>query len=157
MVIFYDKSDNENVQNEIEKVQYKACLTITGAIYGTTREKIDEELWLHLLVERRWRSKLIFFYKNSKWFSVWLSLFVFEFYFSRRQEDNPLRSAKASKIKLISTRTKLFIKSFFPYWRAGEMNFKVEGPWNTEKYCRSPWLAGKKSFWILDALECLKQ
>ena len=44
MVIFYDKSDNENVQNEIEKVQYKACLTITGAIYGTTREKIDEEL-----------------------------------------------------------------------------------------------------------------
>ena len=74
MVIFYDKSDNENVQNEIEKVQYKACLTITGAIYGTTREKIDEELWLHLLVERRWRSKLIFFYKNSKWFSV--SIFI---------------------------------------------------------------------------------
>ena len=32
------------------------------------------------------------------------------------------------------------------------MDFKVEGLWNTEKYCRPPWLADKKNFWILDAL-----
>ena len=37
------------------------------------------------------------------------------------------------------------------------MDFKVEGPWNTEKYCRPPWLSGKKNFWILDALAWLKQ
>ena len=29
--------------------------------------------------------------------------------------------------------------------------------WNTEKYCRPPWLADKKRFRILDALERLKQ
>ena len=28
--------------------------------------------------------------------------------------------------------------------RAGEMNFKVEGPGNTGKYCRPPWLVDKK-------------
>ena len=41
--------------------------------------------------------------------------------------------------------------------RAGEMDFKVQGPWNTEKYCQPPWLADKKNFRILDALEWLKQ
>ena len=38
-----------------------------------------------------------------------------------------------------------------------EMNFKVGKPWNTEKYCWSPWLSDKKNFRILDALEWLKQ
>ena len=28
--------------------------------------------------------------------------------------------------------------------KTGEMDLKVEGPWNTEKYCRPPWLADKK-------------
>ena len=43
------------------------------------------------------------------------------------------------------------------FGRADEMDFKVGGPWNTEKYFRSPWLADKKNFKILDALERLKQ
>ena len=33
--ILYDKPDNENFQNKIEKVQYKACLAITGTIQRT--------------------------------------------------------------------------------------------------------------------------
>ena len=42
--------------------------------------------------------------------------------------------------------------------RACEIDFKVEGgPWNTEKYCRPPWLADKKNFRIPEALEWLKQ
>ena len=41
--------------------------------------------------------------------------------------------------------------------RAGKMDFKVGEPWNTEKYCQPPWLADKKKFRILDALEWLKQ
>ena len=31
-------------------------------------------------------------------------------------------------------------------YRAGEMDFKVEGPWNAGNYCRPPWLAEKKNF-----------
>ena len=43
------------------------------------------------------------------------------------------------------------------HFRADEMDFKVEGPWNAEKCCRPPWLTEKENFWILDALEWLKQ
>ena len=42
------------------------------------------------------------------------------------------------------------IPIYFVSWFSG-------GPCNTEKYCRPPWLADKKTFWILDALEWLKQ
>ena len=47
--ILYDKLNNENFQDKIEKVQYRACLAITGAIQGTSKEKIYDELGLHSL------------------------------------------------------------------------------------------------------------
>ena len=59
----YDKPGNQNFQIKFEKVQYKACLARTGAIQGTSRQKIYDELGLHTLIERRWRKKLTFFYK----------------------------------------------------------------------------------------------
>ena len=37
--ILYDKPNNANFQDKIEKVQYRACLAITGAIKGTSKEK----------------------------------------------------------------------------------------------------------------------
>ena len=61
--ILYDKPNNENFQNKLEKVQYRACLAITGAIQGTSRTKLYDELGLHSLIKRRWCKKLIFFYK----------------------------------------------------------------------------------------------
>ena len=61
--ILYDKPSNENFQNKLEKVQYRACLAITGAIQGTSRTKLYDELGLHSLIKRHWCNKLIFFYK----------------------------------------------------------------------------------------------
>ena len=58
----YDKPENENFQNILEKVQYRAYLGITGVIQGTSSQKLYEELCLHALSKRRWRNKL-FFYK----------------------------------------------------------------------------------------------
>ena len=43
------------------------------------------------------------------------------------------------------------------YYRAGEIVVKVGESWNTERYFQSLWLADKKNFRILDALEWLKQ
>ena len=37
--IFYDKPNNENFQNKLEKLQYRACFTITGAMQGISRAK----------------------------------------------------------------------------------------------------------------------
>ena len=61
--ILYDKPSNDNFQNKMEKVQYRACLAITGGIQGTSRERLYDELGLHSLVKRRWRNKLVFFIK----------------------------------------------------------------------------------------------
>ena len=35
--VLYDKTENENFQNKLEKVQYRACLLITSAIQGISR------------------------------------------------------------------------------------------------------------------------
>ena len=44
--ILYDKPGNLNFESKIEKVQYKACISITGAIQGTSRERPYDELGL---------------------------------------------------------------------------------------------------------------
>ena len=46
--ILYDKPNNENFQDKIEKVQYRGCLAITAVIQRTSKEKIYGELGLHL-------------------------------------------------------------------------------------------------------------
>ena len=107
--ILYDKPDNESFQNKIEKVQYKACLAITGAIQGTSREKLYEELGLHSLVERRRRNKLIFFYKIVNGL---LPDYLYSYLNFASQQNYPLRSAKAFKIIPISAR-KSHLKSLF--------------------------------------------
>ena len=61
--ILYDKPNNENFQNKLEKDQYRACLAIIGAIQGTSRTKLYDELGLHSPIKRRWCNELIFFYK----------------------------------------------------------------------------------------------
>ena len=61
--ILYDNPKNEHFQNKLEKVQYRGCLAITGAIKGTSRKRLYNELGLHSFITRRWRSKLLFFIK----------------------------------------------------------------------------------------------
>ena len=121
--ILYDKPDNEHFQNKIEKVQYKAYLAITGAIQGTSREKLYEELGLHSLVERRRRNKLIFFYKIVNGL---LPDYLYSYLNFASQQNYLLRSAEASKIMPISARTKSFKKSFFPYCINEWNNLKVD-------------------------------
>ena len=109
--ILYDKPNNENFQNKIEKVQYRACLAITGAIQGTSREKIYDELGLHSLAKRRWRSKLIFFYKIVNHL---LPDYLYSYLDFCSQENYHLRSALTSAIRPFPSRTKSFKNNFFP-------------------------------------------
>ena len=110
--ILYDRPDNESFQNKTETVQYKACLVITGAIQGTSREKLYEDLGLNSLVETRRRNKLIYVYTIANGL---LPDYLYSYLNFASQQNYPLRSAKASKFMSISTRTKSFKKSFFPY------------------------------------------
>ena len=61
--ILYGKPNNQNFQNKLEKVQYRACLAITGAIQENSRTNLYDELGLHSLIKTCWCNKLILFYK----------------------------------------------------------------------------------------------
>ena len=61
--ILYDQNFNLSFQQKLESLQYRACLAITGAIRGTSREKIYQELGLQSLQSLRWYRKLAMFYK----------------------------------------------------------------------------------------------
>ena len=115
--ILYDKPGNQIFQNKLEKVQYKECLAITGAIQGTSRQKIYD-LGLHTLIEGRWRSNLTFFYKIVKGL---LPKYLYSYLKFPSQENYPLRSALITKINPIPSRSKTFRKTFFPY-RLNEWN-----------------------------------
>ena len=64
--IIYDQPQNESFCEKLESVQYKAALAITGAIKGTSREKIYLELGLESLKERRWYKRLCCMFKIMK-------------------------------------------------------------------------------------------
>ena len=49
----YDQAYNGSFHQKLELLQYKAYLAITGAIRGTLREKLYEELGLESLQVRR--------------------------------------------------------------------------------------------------------
>ena len=48
--IIYDQVFNNSFHQKIESLQYNAVLAITGAIRGTSREKICQELGLDFLI-----------------------------------------------------------------------------------------------------------
>ena len=64
--IIYDQAYNIAFYQKIESIQYNAALVITGAISGTSREKLYYELGFESLVSRRWYRKLCCFYKVLK-------------------------------------------------------------------------------------------
>lgn len=52
--IIYDNPFNESFNEKIEKIQYNAALVVTGAIKGTSQERLYQKLGLESLRGRRW-------------------------------------------------------------------------------------------------------
>ena len=50
--IIYDKPNNLNIFNKTESLQYNAALAITGAIRGSSKEKLYQELGFQCLRSR---------------------------------------------------------------------------------------------------------
>ena len=61
--IIYDHAYNLSFHQKLESIQYNAALALTGAIRGSSREKLYQELGLESLQLRRWYRKLCCFYK----------------------------------------------------------------------------------------------
>ena len=64
--IIYDIPFNDVCNDKLEKDKYSPALLITGAIKGTSRERLCKELGLESLCDRRCYRKLVFFYKTVK-------------------------------------------------------------------------------------------
>ena len=109
--IIYDKPHKGSFIEKIERVQYNACLVITGAFKGTSRERLYQELGLESLKDRRWHRKMCFFNKIvkgllPKYLTSYLQL-----------HNNPIyqtRSTAKNIVKLTASRTVNFNNSFFP-------------------------------------------
>ena len=61
--IVYNRAFNESFHKKLESVQYNSAIAITGAIRGTSSEKLFQEVGLESLKSRRWLRKLCLFYK----------------------------------------------------------------------------------------------
>ena len=61
--IIYDQAYNSTFHDKLESSQFNAGLAITGAIRGTSSEKIYQELGLESLKSRRWFRKTCHLYK----------------------------------------------------------------------------------------------
>ena len=98
--IIYDKPSNVSFTDNIESIQYNAALAITGAISGTSRDRIYNELGFESLSARRWIRRLSVFYKilNSKCPSYLFSLIP--------SSHVNIMTRNRANIPLLTTRTK---------------------------------------------------
>ena len=64
--VIYDQSYKDSFHAKLESYQYKAALAMTGAINGSSTEKLYQELGIEHLRLRRWFRKLCLFYKIIK-------------------------------------------------------------------------------------------
>jgi len=105
--IIYDQPHNDSFWEKLESIQYKAALAITGAIQGTSKDKIYQELGLESLKLRRWYKRLCCMFKimNEKAPNYLINLIP------KRQQTIRTRN---NHIPIFHCRTDCFQYSFFP-------------------------------------------
>ena len=107
--VIYDQAYNSSFHEKLKSLQYNTCLAITGAISGTSSEKLYQELGLESLKSRRWFRKLCQFCKI-------LSEKSPSHLFDLIPNLNRVRETRHSNnISEIHTGHNYFKNSFFPY------------------------------------------
>ena len=91
--VIYDKAFIGSFQMKLGSSQYNAALAITGAIRGTSREKIYSELGLGTLIDKRWYRKLCVFYKilnnmSTKYLSDIISKYYQKTFFKKCKQHS---------------------------------------------------------------------
>ena len=93
--IIYDQPNNDTFCSRIESVQYNDVLAITGAIKGSSWERLYQELGLESLRDRRWYRRLVYFYNiNVRNAPQYLQAFLPE----KRESYNPTRRNLFTKL-----------------------------------------------------------
>ena len=105
--IIYDQPQNESFCEKLESVQYKVALAITGAIKGSSRKNIYQELGFESLKSRRWYKRLscMFNIMNDK------APYYLKNIIPKCHESTMLRN---NCLLTFHCRTECFKNSFFP-------------------------------------------
>ena len=61
--IIYDQPNNYRLSQKNESIRYNAAILITGAIRGSSKEKLYQEKGLESLKDRRWSRRLCYLHK----------------------------------------------------------------------------------------------
>ena len=106
--VLYHQALNNSFKEKLESFQYNVCLALTGAIRGTSKEKIYQKLGLESLRDLRWCRKLCLFCKvlekgNPKYLFSLIRTRR-SLYSTRNIQNTPLVNAKHN----------FFQKLFFP-------------------------------------------
>ena len=105
--VIFDQPYNESFCQKLETIQYIAALAITGAIRGTSKERLYQELGLEYLQSRRWLRRLCLFYKIYK---SKFPLYLYNLIPSNRSSI----TRNSNNIPQLPTRTAFFKNTFFP-------------------------------------------
>ena len=107
--VIYDQPHNASFCSKIESVQYNAALAITGAIKGTSRNRLYHELGLESLSDRRRYRRLVYFFNIVNFNSPkYLSDLLPE----KQRSRNPQRAELFTET---FSRTKYIGGTFFPF------------------------------------------
>ena len=114
----YDQPQNESFCEKIESMQYKATLAITGAIQGTSRDKIYQELGLESIKSRRRYKRLVCMFKimNERVPNNLINLIP---------KYEPTIRTRSNCIPSYKCRTNCFKHSFFPSTLNGWFNLDI--------------------------------
>ena len=105
--VIYDQPNHDSFSDKIEQLQYKAYLTIAGAIQGTSRECLYNELGLESVSSRRWCRKLCALYKL-------LSTQCPKYLFDIIPSSESFYGTRKKQRSFFNYRTDCFKYSFFP-------------------------------------------
>ena len=109
--VIYDQLNHSRLSDKIETVQYNAALAITGAIRGTLKEKLYQDLGLESLRDRRWLRRMSYFYKTiSSKLPPYLYELILPLQRSHRYPDY---------FQTLRCRATLFRNSFLPFTITG--------------------------------------
>ncbi len=107
--IIYDKPNNLNFINKLESIQYNAALAITGAIRGSSKERIYQELGLESLSDRRWYRRMCTLWKIINGLSP---EYLKKYLPGLQSSRNPIRQ---NLFRVFPRSTAYYGNSFFPY------------------------------------------
>ena len=129
--IIYDQAYNASFHQRLDSIQFNAALAIAGAIRGSSKEKLYDELGVETLEKRRWYRKLCYFFKI---FRYKCPKYLFNII---PTSASTYKARNTNNISLFKVKYNFFRNSFFPSavieWNKLDLNIRISESLNLFK------------------------